>query len=101
MRFKVYLMRHQGRRRPWDEIKRGECFVGTLLSSRCLYGGESFESISLQSSGGRVGGIPDLFQPVLDGFAPNAFRLRGFERIDDPRGAYGVVQEWHCEPPDA
>jgi hypothetical protein len=41
--------------------------------------------------------IPKLYEPVLIGFAPQAFRLRGFERINGPDGSYGVIQEWHIE----
>ncbi len=40
---------------------------------------------------------PPLYEPVLLGFAPIAFRLRGFERVEAPAGGYGVVQEWHVE----
>lgn len=40
---------------------------------------------------------PRLYQPVLLGFAPLAFRLRGFERVEGRDGGYGVVQEWHIE----
>jgi hypothetical protein len=43
--------------------------------------------------------LPDLFEPVLDGFAPLAFRLRGIERHEGPDGPYSVIQEWHCELP--
>jgi hypothetical protein len=38
-----------------------------------------------------------LYQPVLLGFAPLAFRLRGFERVEGHDGGDGVVQEWHVE----
>jgi hypothetical protein len=41
--------------------------------------------------------LPDLFEPVLDGFAPLAFRLRGIERHEGPDRLYSVIQEWHCE----
>jgi hypothetical protein len=40
---------------------------------------------------------PPLYEPVLLAFAPIAFRLRGFERVEGPDGAKGVVQEWHIE----
>ena len=43
--------------------------------------------------------IPDLYEPVLFAFSTLAFRLRGFERIEDTRGGFAVVQEWHCELP--
>jgi hypothetical protein len=34
---------------------------------------------------------------MVVGFAPLAFRLRSFERVDSPDGSYAVVQEWHVE----
>lgn len=40
---------------------------------------------------------PPLYEPVLLGFAPIAFRLRGFERVGRGNDAYTVVQEWHVE----
>jgi hypothetical protein len=40
---------------------------------------------------------PPLYEPVLLGFAPLAFRVRGFERVDTEQGGLGVVQEWHVE----
>jgi hypothetical protein len=33
---------------------------------------------------------PKLYEPVLLGFAPLAFRLRGFERVEGQEGGYGV-----------
>jgi hypothetical protein len=64
MRFKVFLLRHRGRRLSWREVHNGPSFVGHLLA-----------------------------------FAPIAFRLRGFERLERASGAFAVVQEWHCELP--
>jgi hypothetical protein len=43
--------------------------------------------------------VPPLYEAILLGFAPMAFRLRGFERVEGGREAYAVVQEWHCELP--
>jgi hypothetical protein len=43
--------------------------------------------------------IPDLYEPVLLGFATLAFRVRGYERVERGGEAIGVVQEWHCELP--
>jgi hypothetical protein len=34
---------------------------------------------------------------VLVGFAPVAFGLRGFERVQGNEGDFSVVQEWHIE----
>jgi len=42
---------------------------------------------------------PVLYEPVLLGFAPVAFRLRGFERVEGLGGGFSVVQEWHVEEP--
>jgi hypothetical protein len=42
---------------------------------------------------------PPLYGPTFLGFAPLAFRLRGFERVETPAGGYSVVQEWHVENP--
>jgi hypothetical protein len=36
---------------------------------------------------------------VLIRFAPQAFRLRGFERVPSSGGGYAVLQEWHGEEP--
>mgnify|MGYP001585056489 CR=1 FL=1 len=55
---------------------------------------------SLQTgSGGHHPEVRELYEPTLSGFAPNAFGLHGFERIEHPQGAYGAVQEWHVEAP--
>ena len=43
--------------------------------------------------------IPELYEPVLLGFVPLAFRRRGFERVDGPDGRFSVIQEWHYEAP--
>ncbi|MGQ0526030.1 MAG: hypothetical protein ACT4P8_20485 [Betaproteobacteria bacterium] len=100
MQFKVYLMRLKGRRRRWDEIMRGKFFEGTLTTHDVDHHGHRFTVATLQTStGGKLAGLLDLHEPVLTGFAPNAFHLRGFERIEDPWGAYSVIQEWHCEQP--
>jgi len=37
--------------------------------------------------------LPDLYEPTLVRFAPNAFVLRGYERVETEQGAVGVVQE--------
>ena len=50
-------------------------------------------------TGGSSGEVPKLYEAVLLGFAPIAFRLRGFERVEGPDGGSAVVQEWHCEMP--
>ena len=100
MKVRVYPMRKRGRRLPWREIENGPSFVGMLLSYRVKHGEQDFEAISLQS-GSPAEGKPllDLYEPVLVGFATNAFVLRGYERLDTPEGAIGVVQEWQCRDP--
>lgn len=39
---------------------------------------------------------PALYEPVLLGFAPLTFRLRGFERVGEGDDAYSVL---HVEEP--
>lgn len=43
--------------------------------------------------------VSELYEPVFTVFAPLAFRLRGFERVEGKDGRYSVVQEWHFELP--
>ena len=93
-------MRRRGRRLPWREIENGPSFVGTLISYRMKHGEEDFEAISLQSGSPAEGKpLQDLYEPVLVRFAPNAFVLRGYERVETAEGPVGVVQEWHCRGP--
>jgi len=61
--------------------------------------GGQVDVLSIIGDGNRYPGVRDLYEPTLVGFAPNAFRLRGFERIDHPQGAYGAVQEWYVTEP--
>ena len=90
-------MRKRGRRLPWREIENGPSFLGTLVSFRTKHGEQHFQAISLQSGTPAEGkSLQDLYEPVLVGFAPNAFVLRGYERVETEQGPVGVVQEWHC-----
>ena len=60
--------------------------------------GERYQAAELRAADPMVESpIPKLYEPVLLGFAPQAFRLRGFERVPSSGGGYAVVQEWHCE----
>jgi hypothetical protein len=98
VRFKVYLLRHRGRRRPWRDVKNGTAYSGTLVSHLETHSGEPFSVLQLQPSDPvSTSRPPKLYEPVLLGFAPLAFRLRGFERLEGRDGGYGVVQEWHVE----
>lgn len=101
MRFKVSPLRRRGRRLLWAEVRNGPSYVGELTTHKIRHGQEDYEVVSLQTVPGsrNAGPVLDLYEPVLLGFAPLAFRLRGYERIDGPAGAIGVVQEWHCEMP--
>ena len=98
MRFKVYLLRQRGRRRPWRDVKNGRAYTGTLVSHVEQHKGRQYSVLQLEQrdpmSADRP---PPLYEPVLLGFAPLAFRLRGFERVEGQDGGYGVVQEWHVE----
>ncbi len=97
MRFRVYLLRHRGRRLPWREVRNGRSVVGDLVTSIRLAGEARFLVASLRPLQALTGGplVPDLYEPVLIAVAPLALRLRGIERCEDT----AVVQEWHCEMP--
>jgi hypothetical protein len=100
MRFKVYLLRHRGRRLPWRDVKNGKSFTGTLCSFLQNQNGQQYGVLELRPADPMSEDRPPtLYEPVLIGFAPLAFRLRGFERVDGPDGGQGVVQEWHVEEP--
>jgi hypothetical protein len=101
MRFKVSLLRQRGRRLKWIEVVNGPTFVGEITTHKIKHGQEDYHVAHLQTEPGSSNppAVPELYEPVLLGFAPLAFRLRGYERIEDPYGAYSVVQEWHCELP--
>lgn len=100
MRFKVYLLRRRGRRLSWREAQNGPTYVGRLVTHIGEHGGERYNVTRLQPDDPMAAeGMPELYEAVLMGFAPVAFRLRGFERVEGPDGGYSVVQEWHCEMP--
>jgi hypothetical protein len=96
VRFKVYLLRSRGRRLRWREAQNRRPFFGTLVTHYEEHGGERYGVLQLQPSDPMSADRPPpLYEPQLLGFAPIAFRLRGFERIEAPGGGYSVVQEWH------
>jgi len=101
MRFKVFLLRRRGRRVPWIEATIEGSFVGEVTMHKIRHGQEDYHVVTLETVGGSPAPspVPDLYEPVLVHFGQKAIRLRGYERIEDPYGAYGVVQEWHCEKP--
>ena len=102
MQFKVFQLRRKGHRLTWRNVINGPSYVGDLQSHLIdCGGGERYSVITLHSIEAPVSGrvIADLYEPVLLGFSPLAFRLRGFERWEGPEGAFSVVQEWHCERP--
>jgi hypothetical protein len=72
--------------------------VGDLVTVSVDISGERYQAAELRAADPMVESpIPKLYEPVLIGFAPQAFRLRGFESVLSSRGGYAVVQEWHCE----
>jgi len=97
VRFRVYLLRHHGRRLPWREVLNGRSVVGELITSVRIVGQARFLVASLMPLQEAIGGplVPDLYEPVLTAVAPLAMRLRGIEQWE----GCGVVQEWHCEVP--
>lgn len=100
MRFKVYLLRRRGRRLSWREAQNGPTYVGRLVTHTEERGGVQYKVTRLQPDDPMsVARPPELYEAVLLGFAPVAFRLRGFERVGEGGSAYTVVQEWHVEAP--
>jgi hypothetical protein len=98
MRFKVYLLRHRGRRLAWREVLNGPHCIGDLVTHHITIGRERFTVLTLQSDDPPIPSpIPSLYEAVLLGFSPLALRIRGFERIERGTGTHAVVQEWHCE----
>src|SRR5207248_1731073 len=97
-----YLLRDRGRRLPPRDWKNAKTYIGTLHTRAFTpKDAESYNVLEMEPSAGPLSSDrpPPLFEPVLLGFAPLAFRLRGFEKIEGPDGGYSVVQEWHCEEP--
>jgi len=100
MRFKVFLLRHRGRRLTWRDVHNGPNFIGQLVTHEMKSGEGTYRVLTLRADDPMVPTpIPPLFEPALLGFAPLAFRLRGFERVERAGGTFAVVQEWHCELP--
>jgi hypothetical protein len=96
--FKVYLLRRRGRRLPWREVQNGRTYLGRLVTHLEQHNGEQYSVLQLEPSDPMSADRPPaLYEPVLLGFAPLAFRLRGFERIEGEDGGYSVVREWHVE----
>lgn len=94
------MLRHRGRRLLWRDVKSGKTYTGTLTSCEMQHGNERYTLLELRpAEHGSSDHPPPLYEPVLLGFAPIAFRLRGFERIGQGDNAYSVVQEWHVEEP--
>ena len=93
-------LRQRGRRLPWREVINGPHYVGELVTHAVDVAGERYQVATLRPADPVAQSpIPELYEPVLLGFAPLAFRLRGFERAEGPGGWLAVVQEWHCELP--
>jgi hypothetical protein len=100
VRFKVYVLRYRGRRRAWRDVLNGEHYVGDLVSQQVAIGQERYSLLTLRAEDPVTPStIAALYEPVLLGFSPLAFRLRGFERVERGTAWFGVVQEWHCEVP--
>lgn len=95
MRFKVYLLRRRGRRLAWRDVINGPSYEGRLVTHYEDHGGERYCVTCIQPDDPMLThSMPRLYEAVLLGFAPLAFRLRGYERAED---GGGFVQEWHIE----
>jgi hypothetical protein len=100
VRFKVYLLRRRGRRLPWRDVQNGPRYVGELLTYSRALGDERYTVLTLRPDDPIAEPlVAELYEPALLRFAPLAFRLRGFERLEGPEGDFTVLQEWHCELP--
>ena len=98
MKFRVRLLRRRGQRLPWREVLNSPSCVGDLITVSVDISGERYQAAELRAADPMVESpIPKLDEPVLLGFAPQAFRLRGFERVPSSAGGSAMVQEWHCE----
>jgi hypothetical protein len=95
-------MRRKGRRLSWSDIANGPSYTGDFRSRITRVGGFPYNVLTLFNVGRTSDPylLPDLYEPVLTGFAINAFEIRGFERIQGPDGPYAVVQEWRCVNPE-
>ena len=101
MRFKVYLLRRAGRRLAWRDVVNDAPHTGELITHVVASRGRQYHAASLRPVAAPAGppSIPDLYEPVLLGFSSLAFRLRGYERLEERDGVRAVVQEWHIELP--
>jgi hypothetical protein len=100
MLFKVSPLRNRGRRLPWRDVVNGPHYVGQLTTHTTEIDGERYYVATLRPMEPKQDALlPELYEPVLVACSILAFRLRGFERVAAARGAFGAVQEWHCEPP--
>jgi hypothetical protein len=59
-------------------------YTGALVTHLETRGEEQYSVLQLLPSAGPISTDrpPNLYEPVLLGFAPRAFRPRGFERVD-------------------
>jgi hypothetical protein len=100
MRFKVFVLRHRGRRLSWRDVHNGPSFIGHLVTHEMAVGEEKVRVATLRADDPAAPTpIPPLYEPVLFGVSPLALRLRGFERVERSSGTFAVLQEWHCELP--
>jgi hypothetical protein len=98
MRFLVRPLRYRGRRLAWRDVQNSTPFDGDIVTYELhTKGGRVFAATLNGRDPAAAKALPDLYEPVLVGMAPSAFRLRGFERHYGPDGPYSVAQEWHCE----
>ena len=88
MHFKVRPLRIRCRRLPWREVLNGPVFEGDLRSCERPSRNGVVEALTLAQLDPAVPKpLPNLYEPVLLGFAPLAFQIRGFEHHEGPGGA--------------
>lgn len=82
------------------DARNAPAYFGRLVTHIEGVRGEQYKVTCLQPDDPmKADAMPKLYEAVLLGFAPLAFRLRGFERVGQGDNAYSVVQEWHVEAP--
>ena len=94
-------MRRRGRRLPWRELFNGPSYLGQLVTYLVASRAEGQIQVATLTTGDALctALLPPLHEPVLTGFAIDAFRLRGFERWEAAGSSYSVAREWRCTVP--
>jgi hypothetical protein len=99
MKWRIYLLREQGRRRKALDVRNGPFSEGALsILAIASADKPAYRMASLTNNDGdRKELLPPLYEPHLASLAGEVLVLRGFEQCDGYRGSFSVLQEWRCE----